>query len=121
MALNSYKFLPKQNKRPPWSSIGRPGCLIFYLFMKMLESKVFLTPLIPDCYVLCTPGIFMNVSLFFLYIFQTVKCYSCQNNDTFEDELKVGINTQNRQGICQGGKDQYTGYNSGDLTDTTGK
>ena len=38
-----------------------------------------------------------------------------------EDELKVGINTQNRQGICQGGKDQYTGYNSGDLTDTTGK
>ena len=63
----------------------------------------------------------MNLSLFFLYIFQTVKCYSCQNNDTFEDELKVGINTQNRQGICQGGKDQYTGYNSGDLTDTTGK
>ena len=63
----------------------------------------------------------MNVSLFFLYIFQTVKCYGCQDNDTFEDELKVSINTKNCQCVCQGGKDQHTGYNSGDLTDTTGK
>lgn len=41
--------------------------------------------------------------------------------DTFEDELKVSINTKNCQCVCQGGKDQHTGYNSGDLTDTTGK
>ena len=42
---------------------------------------------------------------FTVFVFQTVKCYGCQDNDTFENELKVSINTQNRQGICQGGKD----------------
>ena len=61
------------------------------------------------------------ISLFFLYIFQTVKGYGCQDNDTFKDELKVCINTQNRQRVGQRGKDQYTRYNSGNLTDTTGK
>ena len=59
------------------------------------------------------------ISLFFLYIFQTVKGYGCQDNDTFKDELKVCINTQNRQRVGQRGKDQYTRYNSGNLTDTT--
>ena len=35
---------------------------------KMLGSKGILTPLIPDCYVLCTPAIFKNIrnSLMFL-------------------------------------------------------
>ena len=30
----------------------------------MLGSKSILTPLIPDCYVLCTPAIFKNIQAF---------------------------------------------------------
>ena len=44
------------------------------------------------------------ISLFFLYIFQTVKGYGCQDDDTFKYELKVCINTKNRQRVGQSGE-----------------
>ena len=43
----------------------------------MLGSKGFLTPLIPDCYVLCTPAIFKNIRnpLIFLRKMATYSCF----------------------------------------------
>ena len=37
------------------------------------------------------------ISLLLLYILETVKSYSCKDDDTFENELKVCINTKDCQ------------------------
>ena len=60
-----------------------------------------------------------NVALFLLDVLEAVERNGDENDQAGEHKLQVGINTQNRQGVCKGGKDQYTGYYSGDLTDTT--
>ena len=71
---------------------------------------------------MCLCGILPYKSfLFFLNVFQTVKRYCYQNDNTGEYELQVRIDTQDRQRVGQSGEDQHTDNNSGDLTDTTGK
>ncbi len=50
--------------------------------------------------------------LFFLNIFQTVERYRYEDNNTREHELKVRINTKDRQGVCKCCKDTYTNYHA---------
>ena len=55
-----------------------PKSLVFiFSVIMMLGSKGFLTPLIPDCYVLCTPAIFKNIRnpLIFLRKMATYSCF----------------------------------------------
>ena len=46
--------------------------------------------------------------LFLLYILEAVKGNSRKNNDTFKDELKVCINSQDGQRVGQCGEDGHT-------------
>ena len=57
----------------------------------------------------CLSGYFYKI-LFLLNVFQAVQCNGYQNDNTGEYELKVGINTQNSQGIGQCCKDAHTYY-----------
>ena len=50
--------------------------------------------------------------LLLLYILQTVKGYSRDDDDTFKYKLKVCINTKNCKGINQYGKYQHTDYHA---------
>ena len=54
-----------------------PACsFLYFLYIMMLGSKGFLTPLIPDCYVLCTPAIFKNIRNPLIFL-QKMATYSC--------------------------------------------
>lgn len=51
-------------------------------------------------------------SLFLLNVFQTVKCYCYEDDDTGEYELKVRIDTKDRKRIGQSGEDKNTNYHT---------
>ena len=50
--------------------------------------------------------------LFFLNIFQTVERYRYEDNNTREHELKVRINTKDRQGVGKSRENQHADYHA---------
>ena len=54
-----------------------PACsFLYFLYIMMLGSKGILTPLIPDCYVLCTLAIPKNIRNPLIFL-QKMASYSC--------------------------------------------
>ena len=53
---------------------------------------------------------FASLFLFLLNVFQTVKCYCYEDDDTGEYELEVRIDTKDRKRICKCGEDKNTDY-----------
>ncbi len=50
------------------------------------------------------------IVLFLLNVFQTVKCYCRDNDDTFKYELEVCVDTKDSQGVDQYGENKYADY-----------
>ena len=98
-----------------------------HLFLRM---RVCVTPfIIPNRHItvnsggLLTPGYAKRartmsgscgnvIRLFFLDIFETVKCYCHQNDDTGKYKLKVRINSKDCQRIGKGGEYAYADYHA---------
>lgn len=50
------------------------------------------------------------IVLFLLNVFQTVKCYCRDNDDTFKYELEVCVDTEDCKGVDQYGENKYADY-----------
>ena len=59
------KFADKKidRKKSPFYNLNDTKVKEFCFYFKMLGSKGILTPLIPDCYVLCTLAILKNMGI----------------------------------------------------------
>lgn len=53
---------------------------------------------------------FASLFLFLLNVFQTVKCYCRDNDNTFKYELEVCVDTEDCKGVDQYGENKYADY-----------